>query len=457
MIPSVSQRTPELRHLEFECCPVNSYNSLYGNEKMSFLYESLESNGERGRYSFFGGRPFLRITWKNGICTVSDSTQNHTVSENPFSVMKKIIGSFPCVTDIPVFTGGAVGFCSYDTVRLFEKIPDTGKDTFDLPDLEFIFPEEITVVDHHRKTTDIILYSEKKDFSRIEMGLEKGPVINTPVSSSDFRALSDKQEFCDMVKNAKEYLLSGDIFQVVLSQRFSFKSECHSFDIYKNLRLFNPSPYMYFLNFTDYSILGSSPETLVSLEKDNIYTRPLAGTRPRGKTPDDDVSLEKELLADQKERAEHLMLVDLARNDVGRISEYGSVQVSDLFSIEKYSRVMHIVSSVTGKLKHGLDAFDVFASCFPAGTVSGAPKVRAMEIIDELERFRRGPYAGAIGYFSFSGSMDVCIAIRMILMLKGNGFIQAGAGIVYDSVPENEFQETVNKAAAMVKAAGAGL
>jgi anthranilate synthase component 1 len=365
------------------------------------------------------------------------------------------------------FSGGAVGYASYDAIRFFETIPDRNPDTQADPEFYFIFPEEVLVFDHLEKTVDIVIHSDEAreerlmELSGICRRLTDSPVERfTPSEGSTggdpsedgFASNTTREAYMESVRKAKEYILAGDIFQVVLSQRFEFPVAADPVRVYESLRVANPSPYMYLVRFDGLNLLGSSPEILVKVLDRNVTIRPLAGTRPRGRSADEDAALGAELLCDEKERAEHIMLVDLARNDIGRVCGYGTVETDDLFSIERYSRVMHLVSNVRGRLAKDRDAFDCFAACFPAGTVSGAPKVRAMEIIDELETVRRGVYAGSIGYFDFAGNMDMCIAIRAVVIKNGRGSIQAGAGVVADSDPEREYRETLNKARALFKA-----
>ncbi|MDD2716174.1 MAG: anthranilate synthase component I [Candidatus Wallbacteria bacterium] len=459
MNASALSKHPFYRKLPLKSFPVSAYSLLYSQEEYSFIYESLESSGERGRYSFIGGRPFLIFrSTGNKIELEVDGVKSEQAG-NPLDLLRELTGKYKGLPEIPVFSGGALGYISYDAIRLIEKIPDKNPDELGISDTFFIFPSEIILFDHLENTVTLVLYAEtepKDRFGEIvtvlagcldESGYKSQKSTKTCTFSSNFT----QSGFEKIVEKSKEYILSGDIFQVVLSQRLSFDLDATPFSVYRSLRKSNPSPYMYFLRLSDMHILGSSPETLIKVHDGIVVSRPLAGTRPRGETEERDLELEQELLADEQERAEHVMLVDLARNDIGRVCEYGSVKATELFQVERYSRVMHIVSNVVGRLASENDMFDLFRACFPAGTVSGAPKVRAMEIIDELENRRRGVYAGAIGYFSFTGNMDVCIAIRMILIKGKKGYIQAGAGIVADSVPEREYQETLNKAKALLK------
>ena len=367
------------------------------------------------------------------------------------------------------FSGGAVGYLSYDLVRSFEKIPEQLRQDIDLYDCSFMITDVLLVFDNLKKKIKVIFnlfldgqqtleeaYQEAQEkiksiIARLQRQNPPSPV-RSPFTPSPLRSNFSKEDYMKVVERAKEYIRAGDIIQVVPSQRFSTEVHCEPFDIYRALRSINPSPYLFYLKMNDMILMGSSPEVMVRLEGNQIELRPIAGTRPRGKTPEEDLRMEKDLLADEKEKAEHIMLVDLGRNDVGRVSEIGSVRVTELMTVEKYSHVMHIVSNVQGELAPRKNAFDVFRATFPAGTVSGAPKIRAMEIIEELEPFRRGFYAGAVGYFSFPGNMDTCIAIRSILIKDGKAYVQAGGGVVADSDPEKEYEETLHKAQAIFKA-----
>lgn len=362
-----------------------------------------------------------------------------------------------------------MGYLSYDVVRSFEKIPEQLEQDIDLYDCSFMITDVLLAFDNLRKKIKVIFnllldgrqtleeaYQEAQEkiksiIARLQRQNPPSPV-RSPFTPSPLRSNFSKEDYMKVVEKAKEYIRAGDIIQVVPSQRFSTEVRCEPFDIYRALRSINPSPYLFYLKMNDMILMGSSPEVMVRLEGNQIELRPIAGTRPRGKTPEEDLKMEKDLLSDEKEKAEHIMLVDLGRNDVGRVSEIGSVRVTELMSVEKYSHVMHIVSNVQGALAPGENAFDVFRATFPAGTVSGAPKIRAMEIIEELEPFRRGFYAGAVGYFSFPGNMDTCITIRSILIKDGKAYVQAGGGVVADSDPEKEYEETLHKAQAIFKA-----
>lgn len=451
--------------------PVSAFLKI-DDGKYSYLLESVEGGEKWGRYSFLGTSPFLIIrakdkrieVIKNGKKSISDT------DENPLLLLKRLLKEYKPVSidGLPPFFGGAVGYLAYDMIRHFEDISLKKRGSLELPDIIFMFTDTLLIFDNIRQRIKVVsnalvkekgtkkAYNDAK--AKIDGIIEKLKRRTADKGQrnikKDIRLSSNytKKGFEKAVEKSKEYIKAGDIFQVVLSQRFNTGLKSEPFNVYRALRAVNPSPYMFFLRLNDFSMAGSSPEVLVRCEDSEVTLRPIAGTRKRGKTAEEDKALEKELLADPKERAEHIMLVDLGRNDVGRVSEMGSVNVDELMVIEKYSHVMHIVSNIKGRLRKGMDAFDVIMACFPAGTVSGAPKIRAMQIIDELEPTMRGPYAGAVGYFSFSNNMDTCINIRSVIMKDKTAYIQAGAGIVADSVPSNEYQETVNKAKAMVRA-----
>ncbi len=456
--------------------PLTLFAKVAGKEKHAFLFESMEGGEKWGRYSFIGLDPLLTFESYDDQVTLSragcSGTEILDKVVNPLSELRRLLTSFNAskAPGLPRFYGGAVGFLGYDMVRFIEELPDQ-HDRLDLPDSSFIVPRLVLIHDSVNQTLTIVcnvVADQEKNIAelyrdgcrRIDTVIEhlKSPLPDSMFAASggcpkhSFSSNMDEKTFSAMVERAKEYILSGDIIQVVLSQRFHTRTELDPFFLYRCLRHINPSPYLFFLRLGDIVQIGSSPEILVRLEDNAIELRPIAGTRKRGLTPAQDEALEKELLADPKERAEHLMLVDLGRNDVGRVARSGSVTVSDLLVIERYSHVMHIVSGVHGELAADKDQFDVLEACFPAGTVSGAPKIRAMEIIDELEPQRRGPYAGAVGYFGFSGNMDFCITIRTFVMKNNDLYIQAGAGIVSDSVPANEYEETINKARGLRRA-----
>jgi len=441
----------------FNTSPVEAFAALYEKEPYAFLYESLELGGTYGRYSFLGGKPEIIFKAKNGKIYLSSYDRIRIKYGNPFFHLCKLIRSHKKLRYFAPFTGGAVGYVSYDSIRYIEKIPDENPDELKMPDLLFIFPQEIIIFDHKYKTARIIVYHRDKYHLKFIKEVLCSKLIDRQISKKPSKKLNyntnfSPREFYDVVKRAKDYIYAGDIFQVVLSQRFKTKVDSPNFDIYRALRITNPSPYMYYLKLGATTILGSSPETLIKLNNKTAISRPLAGTRPRGGDNETDKKLAHELLKDEKEIAEHIMLVDLARNDLGRVCQYGTVKPTVLLKIERYSKVMHIVSNVTGRLCKDCDAIDLFIASFPAGTVSGAPKIRAMEIIDELEPVKRGLYAGAIGYFDFNGNMDFCIAIRTIIIKDNIAYIQGGAGIVADSIPEKEYDETINKTKALKSA-----
>ncbi len=443
--------------------------------RFSFLLESVEGGEKWARYSFLGSRPSVVIRSFGPVAEVTRHGRKETypLAGDPLDVVKNILSEYRPVRNpgLPRFYGGAVGFIGYDAVRFFEHLPERDRPGLDMPDIFFMITDTMVIFDNVSHMIKVVSNAHIKGKSvkaAYDEAVEKIDHIvaqlkgnaktrgkeggtsgrKAPVLKSNFT----QPRYEEAVLRAKEYIKAGDIFQVVPSQRFETRIRVEPFQIYRALRLINPSPDMYFLRCGDMTVVGASPEVMVRLEGDRIDLRPIAGTRRRGLTEDEDRKFEQELLADPKERAEHIMLVDLGRNDVGKVSITGSVSVSELMVIERYSHVMHIVSNVRGKLAKGNDSYDVVRACFPAGTVSGAPKIRAMEIIDELEPTRRGPYAGAVGYFGFSGNMDTCITIRTIVIKNNTAYIQAGGGVVADSVPALEYQETVNKAKAMMRA-----
>ncbi|MQA99484.1 MAG: anthranilate synthase component I [Actinobacteria bacterium] len=443
----------------------------------AFLLESVEGGERWARYSFVGGDAFAIVRAREGRVSVEgDPPVRPEAGEAPLAYVRRLLEACkaPRFEGLPPLHGGAVGFLGYDCVRELERLPDVPDDDLGLPDLALLLTRTMVVFDHLLQKAFVITNVAKgRDTStayddaaaRCDEIVERlGSPLGVPaIELSDVvpppapSPVSD-DEYARWVEASREYIFAGDIFQVVPSRRFEAELKVPAFDAYRVLRTLNPSPYMYFLRFGQsgdspaFEIAGSSPEPLVRVTAGQIITRPIAGTRPRGRTEAEDVALASDLLADEKERAEHVMLVDLARNDVGRVARYGSVTVDELMIIERYSHVMHIVSNVTGELAEGRTAFDALAACFPAGTVSGAPKVRAMQIIDELEETKRGPYAGVVGYFDFSGDLDMCITIRTIVATAGKAYVQAGAGIVADSVPESEVSETRQKAEALMRA-----
>jgi anthranilate synthase component 1 len=439
----------------------------------SFLLESVEGGERWGRYSFIGHRPRLLVRARgDNIELTRNGKQCGKFKASPLDYLKNLMQTFQAVSvdGLPRFFGGLVGYLSYDVVRFIEHLPTSKPDDVGMPDAAFMMPEQVMIYDNLTQTIKVVANIYVPEYvnhataydqavAQIDqtLGLLSEPVppskpTGKPKQELVLRANMERDRFEGMVKRAKQYIEDGEAIQVVLSQRFDTDLVSEPFDIYRALRRINPSPYMYYLDFDGDVVIGASPEVLVRLENGRVALRPIAGTRPRGKNSSEDRRLAEELLADPKERAEHVMLVDLGRNDVGRVATVGTVEVTDLMVVEYYSHVMHLVSHVEGDLATGLDMFDVLRASFPAGTVSGAPKVRAMEIIDELEPSRRGLYAGAVGYFSFSGNMDFCITIRTMLVRNGRIYLQVGAGIVADSVPESEYEETVAKGEALVRA-----
>ena len=440
--------------------PVSAYLKLERDRKYAFLLESVEGGATLGRYSFLGCDPFLVCRYSKGQPADFMTTLRATLKR-----YKSVR-----LPNLPPFTGGAVGYFGYDMVRTVEDIPDTTTDDLGVDDAVLMFYKTILAFDHLKHQIHIIsnlLVDESEapleqqyreaveEIRRIELLMRtpiEVPLLASGKDAVTVRSNIDKDTYLKSVETAKEHIAAGDIFQVVLSQRFEVDLKISPFEIYRALRIVNPSPYMYYLKMPDTTIVGSSPEMLVKIRGREVLYRPIAGTRPRGRTESEDETLARELLADEKERAEHIMLVDLGRNDLGRVCKYGTVKVEELMVVERYSHVMHLVSSLRGELTENSDLLDTLMACFPAGTVSGAPKVRAMEIINDLETTRRGVYSGAIMYVDFSNNLDSCIAIRTLVARDGKGYIQAGGGIVADSVPENEYMETVNKSRALIRA-----
>ena len=456
--------------------PVSAYLKL-GDRPYSYLLESVEGGEKLARFSVIGLAPQLVFRSTGRRITISEpgrADKTFTTSADPLAELEKLLKRYkqPPMKGLPPFSGGAVGYMGYDTVRFIEKIPDKNKDVHGIPDSVFVFTDSLVVFDHINKKIKVVCNVRVDQFKnasdaydsavqkiddevrRLRSGLSQMRISPQPEKPVKLKVESNftKDAFRAIVQKAKHYIKIGDIIQVVLSQKFSVKVHSHPFDIYRALRSINPSPYMFYLNFEGFQLAGSSPEIHVRCENGKAVVRPIAGTRRRGKNTAEDKALEKELLADPKERAEHLMLVDLGRNDLGRVCDFKTVKVPEFMVVERYSHVMHIVSHVEGLLKKGKTLYDLLRATFPAGTVSGAPKVRAMQIIDQLENRKRGFYAGIVGYFSYSGNLDSCIAIRTILIKDGVATVQAGAGIVADSDPSAEYEETVNKAKALVKA-----
>jgi anthranilate synthase component 1 len=454
--------------------PVSAFAKI-DHGPSAYLLESIEGGEKWARYSFLGsGSPVVVCEDRGDLLLVQGTHKKRIPSRgNPLERLREMMEGYRPVTvpDLPPFVGGAVGYLSYDMVRTFEDLAARQKDPLNLPDFAFLLTDTMLIFDNVAQKIKVVATAYvtangesgirtayRSATERIERTITrlKRPLRRArphrrrrPVT---FSANMSKADFEKMVVRTKEYIRAGDIVQAVLSQRWETNVQASPLQLYRALRVVNPSPYMYYLRIAGVELVGSSPETLVRCENGVISVRPIAGTRRRGVTPEEDQQMERRLLADEKERAEHVMLVDLGRNDVGRVAKPGSITVDSLMHVERYSHVMHIVSNVTGQLDASKTAYDVLRACFPAGTVSGAPKIRAMQIIDELEPARRGPYAGAVGYFSFSGNMDMCINIRTVVVKKHQAFIQAGAGIVVDSIPEHEYEETCNKAQAMMKA-----
>jgi anthranilate synthase component 1 len=450
----------------------------YAQRECAFLLESVEGGSQWARYSFIGTDPFMMISGKKGEIVLEQGGQKQLMKGKPVEELKALLRSYrsPKLDDLPPFTGGAIGFFGYDLLQYYEKLPAHQVDDLGMDDIRFMFCDTVIVFDHVKQ--QILLVGNvhvkegdsdeaiRKTYDEVDRRLEEiagqlheqgprenvnGRSIPSDIDLGEIKSNMTKEQYMANVRQAQEYIRAGDIFQVVLSQRFHIETEVSPLHVYRVLRTLNPSPYMYYLKMHEEIIVGTSPEALVKVDGNKVGTRPIAGTRPRGADEAEDSRLAAELLADEKERAEHLMLVDLGRNDLGRVSAFGSVKCDSFMEIEKYSHVMHMVSNVSGTLRDDKDFFDAFLSCLPAGTVSGAPKLRAMEIIAEMEREARGAYAGAIGYLGFNANMDSCITIRTIIFRKGKAYVQAGAGIVWDSVPEKEYEETVNKAKALLK------
>ncbi len=437
--------------------PVSAFLKINSNGN-SFLLESVEGGERLARYSFIGTDPYKIITTKPEDKT--DPLPLVAAELNKYRVVP--------VSGLPKFCGGAVGYMSYETVTRFEKLPSPPRDNLDVPESLFMFTNTVLIFDHVTHKIKVLSHARldgdtekaygqaveriENLIDRLNQPLPNRPSRPAPFASGNLTSNFTREGFENAVRKIKEYITAGEAIQVVLSQRLSQPTSADPFEIYRALRSINPSPYMFYLDLKDFYIIGASPEILVRVENGTVATRPLAGTRPRGSTPEEDTRLERELKTDEKERAEHIMLVDLGRNDIGRVSEPGTVEVSDLMDIERYSHVMHLVTHVQGKLQKGMTTFDALRACFPAGTVSGAPKIRAMEIIAEFEPEKRGPYAGAVGYFSYNGNMDMAIAIRTMVLKQGIACMQAGGGIVYDSVPAREYEESMNKARVLLKA-----
>jgi anthranilate synthase component 1 len=469
-----------VRHTFIDDCetPVSAFLKLRGRGP-AFLLESAEQGQRFGRYSFLGFRPRAILLFEQGRMYVREGNEERELDgSDPFAAVAGYLSTYRVapLQDLPPFAGGAVGMFGYDLVRTVERLPEPNPDDVGTPDMALMVSDALIVFDHLRHQVTIMVNAFVDRDNGLEQAYERAAglieraraLLAEPVPRAEgvadrphpgdrlyereFRSNMTRAEFERTVERSRQYIREGDVFQVVPSQRWSGPCPVEPFSVYRGLRNVNPSPYMYFLEFEDFQVAGASPEPLVKVSGRRVESRPIAGTRPRAGTPEEDLRRAKELLEDEKERAEHVMLVDLARNDLGAVCEYGSVQVEELMAVETYSHVMHIVSSVTGRLRSQFDAMDALRACLPAGTLSGAPKIRAMEIIDELEPTKRGFYGGAVGYLSYSGDLDTCIHIRTVVVKDGVAQVQAGAGIVADSDPPYEFRETLAKAEAVFKA-----
>jgi anthranilate synthase component 1 len=455
--------------------PVSAYLRLAQGARYSFLLESVEGGEKIARYTFAGAHPEEVFRYACGACVLESRNRIVWEERDPISFLREHIAKFQPVRvpGLPPLVAGAIGYFSYDMVRLIERLPKRLRDEIGLYDAMLMFYRGLIAFDHVQHQLWIVrnVYTDVpgtlrakynsavKEIQRTRKlleapveGEEAGKVVKSGAHAPKVSSNIQRSEYLQAVRKAKQYIRAGDIFQVVVSQRFSAKTKTRPFDIYRQLRALNPSPYLFYLQLNDVHVVGSSPEMLVKVQGREVFYRPIAGTRWRGKDEADDLRLEREMLASEKERAEHIMLVDLGRNDLGRVCDYGTVRVEKLMTVERYSHVMHLVSSLRGRLREDVDCFDALMSCFPAGTVSGAPKVRAMEIIEELEKTRRGIYAGGILYLDFAGNLDSCIALRTMVIKNGMAYVQAGGGIVADSTPEGEFEESVNKSKALLRA-----
>lgn len=454
--------------------PVSAYCKVQWGT-CSFLFESVVGGEKIGRYSFVGADPFLQLeAYGTDVVLSGPDGEQRFSADDPLQELENLLKKYKAahLPELPRFCGGAVGFAGYDVVRYSENLPNAPEDDRQLPDLSFAFYDRMVVFDQINKTVQVVAHARTegddlraeydKACARVDelcrqlqsggADLQLTDIATDEEPQRKWQSNFEQKEFEDVVNRCQEYIRAGDIFQVVVSQRLQAETHSRPLDIYRALRVINPSPFMILLKTPAVNLIGSSPEILVRVEDGRATIRPLAGTRKRGQNEEEDRQLAEELLADPKERAEHVMLVDLGRNDIGRVAQYGTVELSDVMIVEKYSHVMHITSNVCGQLREGMTALDALRAGLPAGTVSGAPKVRAMEIVDEMEPHRRGPYAGAVGYIDFTGNMDTCIALRTLVMKGQTAYIQAGAGIVADSVPETEYHETLSKAKGLLKA-----
>lgn len=443
--------------------PIAVFNRIEGKKK--FILESSAGHGEKGRYSFIGSNPFKEIVGSKDSAVIYDheAGTEEMVADHPLEVVKRHIPQQQL--DIPfAFYGGAIGYIGYDTIRQYEDIGPVLDDEIDMPELHLLFYQNVIVFDHKKQSVTIIATNLSgnrtdadltKDINQLEkqMKTDIAEIIDDNFTLQ-FKASIDQEQFVEMVETAKQHITDGDVFQVVLSQRMKAKFTVDPFTFYRRLRLTNPSPYMFFIDFDRYIVLGASPESLIKTKNNEVTTNPIAGTRPRGKTDEHDQQLADELLADDKERAEHKMLVDLSRNDLGRVCEVGTITIPKYMLVERYQHVMHIVSEVKGQLTKDFTGIDALIATLPAGTVSGAPKIRAMQIINQLETKKRGVYAGSVGYINMNGDLDLALAIRTMVVKGKMAYVQAGAGIVYDSDPVSEYQETLNKAKSLLEVAG---
>lgn len=449
--------------------PITLFKKLC-KSKNSYLLESVDGGEKRGRYSYVGRDPFMIMKGYNREVKIFKDNEMIISKGIPLEIIKTVMREYasPSIAHMPDFVGGAVGYIAYDVIRDYEFLPNVNEEDIEIPGIHLLVTKEVIVYDHVKQKIIILvnillkgdhkknyeagvkrLYEIKKEI--FETPLAKEVISTEPKDEVEYRSNESKKTFMEKVLKAKEYIGNGDIFQVVLSQRLQVKMKAPPFQIYRKLRSISPSPYMFYVDFGEYQVAGASPELLVKVKGKKVETCPIAGTRPRGKSPEEDESLGQELFEDEKERAEHLMLVDLARNDIGKIADFGTVELKEYMEVYRYSHVMHMVSTVIGSLQENKDLYEALISCLPAGTLSGAPKVRAMEIIDELENKKRGLYGGAVGYFGFNGNMDMCIAIRTLLFKASTAYLQAGAGIVADSDPEGEYKETLRKLEALME------
>ncbi|SDK18392.1 anthranilate synthase component I [Sediminibacillus albus] len=461
MIQSITG--PEYKQIQINgdtLTPISVFNRLQGQRK--FLLESLANQSEKGRFSFLGLNPFKEIIGDNHQTVINymDTGTKQTETGNPLEIVKQHLLNHSLPLPFP-FYGGGIGYIGYDAIRHYEFIGPEYHDEIEMPDIHLMFYQDVIVFDHLHQTVSIVAINLNGERTEKELNQSLEDIkhdittdIGEPIQPLDkisFKPAIDKQTFMERVEQAKKHIVDGDIFQIVLSQRMKASFDTDPFTFYRHLRRANPSPYMFYINFDDYIVLGASPESLIKTNGRQVVTNPIAGTRPRGKTEEEDISLGDELLADEKEQAEHKMLVDLSRNDLGRVCEVGSIKIPKYMTIERYQHVMHIVSEVHGTLLPNYSGIDALASTLPAGTVSGAPKIRAMQIINELERERRGVYAGAVGYINMNGDVDLALAIRTMVVKDNNAYVQAGAGIVYDSNPAAEYDETLNKAKSLLE------